>query len=72
MANGFGGRMGKPLQDVVTGDIGVVVAENREHYVYITKVLPVNYKKTGRHALKVSTCCITCCEQLTAVLTLHA
>ena len=40
VVNGYGCRMGKPLQDVVAGDIGVVVAEDREHYVYITKALP--------------------------------
>ena len=57
VVNGFGGRMGKPLQDVVTGDIGVVVAENREHYIYITEVLPANWKKTERRSLQVSTCC---------------
>ena len=39
MVNGFGGRMGKPLQNVGTGDIGVVVAENTEHYIYITEHL---------------------------------
>ena len=60
MANGFGGRMGKPLQDVVTGDIGVVVAEDREHYVYITKALPACWKKTDRRALQVSTCSSMC------------
>ena len=60
VVNGFGGRMGKPLQDVVTGDIGVVVAENREHYIYITEVLPAIWKKTGRRSLQVSTCCSMC------------
>ena len=60
VVNDFGCRMGKPLQDVVTGDIGVVVAEDREHYVYITKVLPACWKKTGRQALQVSTCSSMC------------
>ena len=60
VVNGFGCRMGKPLQDVVTGDIGVVVAENREHYIYITEVLPANWEKTGRRSLQVGTCCSMC------------
>ena len=60
VVNGYGCRMGKPLQDVVTGDIGVVVAEDREHYVYITKALPAFWKKTHRPALQVSTCCSMC------------
>ena len=60
VVNGFGCRMGKPLQDVVTGDIGVVVAEDREHYVYITKALPAFWKNTHRPALQVSTCSSMC------------
>ena len=60
VVNGYGCRMGKPLQDVVTGDIGVVVAEDREHYVYITKALPAFWKKTHRPALQVSTCSSMC------------
>jgi hypothetical protein len=43
--------MGKALRDVVTGDIGVVVAEQSEHYVHITEVLSMYWKKTGRQAL---------------------
>jgi hypothetical protein len=57
VVNGFGCKKGKALQDVDPGDIGVVVADQSEHYVYITKILPVNWKKTNRIALEVSTCC---------------
>ena len=60
VVSGYGCRMGKSLQDVVAGDIGVVVAEDREHYVYITKVLPACWKKTHRRALQVSTCSSMC------------
>ena len=57
VANGFGCKIGKALQDVDAGDIGVVVADQSEHYVYITKKLPVFWKKTNRIALEVGTCC---------------
>jgi choline kinase len=57
VANGFGCKIGKALQDVDAGDIGVVVADQSEHYVYITKKLPAYWKKTNRIALEVGTCC---------------
>ena len=57
VANGFGCKIGKALQDVDAGDIGVVVADQSEHYIYITKALPAFWKKTLRPALEVGTCC---------------
>ena len=55
--NGFGYRIGKALQDVTPGDIGVVVADMREQYVKITQVVPAFWKKTDRQTVQVGTCC---------------
>ena len=57
VVNGFGCRKGKALKDVAPCDIGVVVADMREHYVYITKVVPAFWKKTQRQTVQVGTCC---------------
>jgi hypothetical protein len=60
VVNGFGCKKGKALQDVDAGDIGVVVADHSEHYIYITKALPAFWKNTHRPALQVSTCSSMC------------
>ena len=41
VVNGFGCRKGKALKYIAPGDIGVVVAEQSEHYVYIKEVMPM-------------------------------
>ena len=57
VVNGLGCRSEKALKDVAPGDISVVVADMREHYVYITKVVPAFWKKTQRQTVQVGTCC---------------